>query len=122
LLSELGLPHVEPDFLKFLYLKAKSRAKRLKVDFELTLDDVRSLFEEGGGKCAVTGIALDCANVSGFKRRPWIPSLDRSDCKLGYTLGNTRLVCFAANAALNAWGEATFEKVALGFLKQRGVI
>jgi len=51
LLSELGLPHVEPDFLKFLYLKAKSRAKRLKVDFELTLDDVRSLFEEGGGKC-----------------------------------------------------------------------
>lgn len=122
LLTELGLPHVAPDFLEFVHQNARSRARRLKVDFEISLADVHRLFDESGGKCAVTGLPLDCSNVAAYKRRPWIPSLDRANCREGYTVANTRLVCFAANAAMNAWGEEAFEKVALGFLKRRGVI
>jgi hypothetical protein len=120
--TDMSIPVVEMDFLRQLTFKAASRARRLRVPFSIDADGVGALFEQQAGKCALTGLKLDCCNAVGYKRRPWAPSLDRKIPALGYTPENTRLVCFAVNAAMNTWGEQEFEKVALGFLKRRGVI
>ena len=121
LANELGVAVVNFDFLRNLFWCAKKRARYLKVEFTLTLDDVLAMWRDGKGRCAVTGIKLSEANPTGLKRRPFIPSLDRIDPRKGYTLENTRLVCFAINAAMNAWGETVFREMANGFLRANPV-
>lgn len=116
LAEQLGIPAMHADFLRALFSKAKSRAKRLRRPFTLTQADFDALWERSGGRCMLTGIPFDVGNALHFKRRPYIPSLDRIDSTQGYVAGNVRLICFAMNAALNAWGEDMFRKLAEGYL------
>jgi hypothetical protein len=117
-LGELGLPYVGSAFLDKLWDRARRRALRKRVPFSLTKDDVRQMWDEAGGKCALTSLPFDETNTARFARRPWVPSLDRKDAKLGYTKENARLVCTAINFAMNSWGEENFEKVARAFLER----
>lgn len=116
--EQCGVPWVHPDFLETLYIGARKRAKRLGVPFDLTLDDVNVLYKASEGKCSLSGIKFDTGNPRSFKRRPLIPSLDRMDPRAGYVLGNVRLISFAMNAALNAWGEEMFTALAKGYLSK----
>jgi hypothetical protein len=117
--SERGVPHVDLDFISRLHVLALRRAKRKKVEFTLSPEDVAELWKKSKGRCALTGIRFDEANVARFARRPWVPSLDRKDATKGYTPENARLICCAMNFALNSWGEEVFERVAREFLARR---
>jgi len=119
LMVERGLPHVQTSFIKNLHFRAAQRARRKKVTFALSVEDVAKLWKKSKGRCALTGIPFDEVNAGRFARRPWVPSLDRIKATEGYTVENTRLICCAMNFALNAWGEEIFERVARGFLSSR---
>jgi hypothetical protein len=47
-----------------------------------------------------------------------MPSLDQIEPGKGYTADNVRLVCVAANFAMNAWGLDTLIRVARGVIKK----
>ncbi len=65
------------------------------------------MWHDQEGKCFWFGVYMD-QNVP--SRDPFLPSLDRLDCKKGYTADNVVLTCWAANAAkqdssLERWQE-----------------
>jgi hypothetical protein len=67
---------------------ARNRAQARKLDWDMTLVEVREAYERQGGRCLYFGIPLD-AGVS----------VDRIDPGRGYVAGNWLLVSRAANYA-----------------------
>lgn len=104
---------------KFAMLKARpsTRTGRLK-QVSLTADYVLSLAESNGWQCAVTGLPFTLEVVNG--RRPYAPSIDRIDNALDYIPGNVRVVCTAANLAMNVWGEQVLLRMMRGIVSRRG--
>ena len=103
--------------LRRIYRRTLSRASRLDISVELTAEDLFGMYDRQLGRCAMTDIELDLTNgrTKGHKR-PWAPSLDRIDNKNGYTKANCRLVCVAANFAMNEWGESVLREMAVGYM------
>jgi hypothetical protein len=71
-----------------------SAAKQRDKNCTMTLDHVLAGIQRG--HCPVTGIAFDLTSehqrVTGRSRNPYSPSVDRIDCRKGYTNENTRVV------------------------------
>lgn len=101
---------------------AKSRAGTRGVDHALTLEQVMATYDAQAGNCAVTGVPFDISerleSEDGWKR-PYAPSIDRIDSRMGYTAENTRLVCSAVNNAMGSWGEAVFIHLAYALVAKR---
>ncbi len=73
-----------------MWLNARARARRLGIEFKLTLEDITV-----PKVCPVLGIPLV---VGGKKReRDNSPSLDRKDNAKGYTPDNIRVISWRAN-------------------------
>lgn len=101
---------------------AKKRSVLKKVAFDLLDEMVITMLVEQDYRCAITGIPFDLWQTGKRKtvrRLPMRPSLDRKEPKLGYVAGNVRIVCTAANMALNEWGEDVFQLIAEGFLRTK---
>ena len=66
----------------------------------------------------MSGIAFSSERRSdAFVKTPFAPSLDRIDSSKGYVRGNVRLVCMAANFALNQWGDDILRRLAHGVVE-----
>lgn len=82
---------INDDFLQNLtgsiFTKTKINAKRRKIQFHLTREDVYDMAEYQEEKCALTGQKLDSDNVS----------IDRADSNKPYTFWNTRLITKRVN-------------------------
>lgn len=87
-----------------------ARAKRRGLACTLSLQEVIALAEVSGGRCTVSGIKFSDRLVNG--RRPFLASLNRIDCKVGYTFANCRFVCILVNFAMSDFGEDAFRIVA----------
>lgn len=74
------------------------------IEFTLTRAHVHRMLNEAGWRCAVTGADFALEVVNGA--RPFAPSIDRRNSAEGYIPDNCRIVCIAANYAMNVWGEA----------------
>jgi hypothetical protein len=98
-----------------IFYAALHRANKKGAQFTLTKDDVDNLFARSGGRCEITGLPFSFENPDLHSKRPFVPSIDRIDCKGIYEAKNCRLICLAANVAINEWGERIFAKVARGF-------
>lgn len=72
---------------------------------------IDAMVARANGRCEVTGIPFSDQSVGGARRRPWVPTVDRIDAAKGYEPGNIRLVCCAANIALNDWGDDVFNQM-----------
>lgn len=90
---------------------AAARARVRKLEFAVTLDDIKEIIERQGECCAVTGLRFDLA-ARPARIAPYQPSIDRIDSRKGYVRGNVRIVCFAVNVAIGEWGDAVFLKIA----------
>lgn len=75
----------------YLYNKLETIKRRKPVD--VTLDELDTLYNEQGGRCAVTGIAM---THQGDSPQTNI-SVDQIAPGEGYTKDNIRLVCAAVN-------------------------
>ena len=62
----------------------------------LTIKQLFAMYDKQDGRCALTGIKMTWKNGTGVPL-PTALSLDRKDYRKGYTLSNTRIVCYAAN-------------------------
>jgi hypothetical protein len=95
------------------------RARRNGTQFTLTRDDLDILWERCEGRCAVSGLEFDDERVPhALVERPYWPSIDRIDGRMGYTLENTRITCVAANFAMNEWGLDVLRRVAHGVVQK----
>jgi hypothetical protein len=72
---------------------AKTRAKKLRVPFNLDLDDI-----EIPQECPLLGIKLERGERC---QQPFSPSLDRIIPELGYVKGNVMVISYRANAIKN---------------------
>lgn len=99
--------------LNRLYRQAKRNALRRDIPFDLTEADLQKLYEEGGGRCAISGIMFN-KTVKVGRCRPYAPSIDRIESGKGYSFDNCRLVCVAVNLAIGDFGLEVLEHVAIG--------
>lgn len=71
--------------------------RRAKIEVSITVEDVLSLWQVQGGKCALTGRIMTIGAGSGSTGHE--PSIDRIDSSGGYYMGNVWLVTSAVNFA-----------------------
>lgn len=94
----------------------KAARKRGGDAYALTFDEEQKIVHESRGACQVTFTPFSLHRQSEWRRAPFAPSVDRIDSSLGYVAGNVRLVCVAANLAMNEWGESVLSKIAHGYV------
>lgn len=98
--------------------RARQRASRKGWAFGLTLDGLRAMWWQQGGRCALSGLAFhDEVFPAARVRKPFAPSLDRDDNAFGYTPKNIRLVCAAVNFARGQWGDDVLRQIAHGIVQ-----
>ena len=100
-----------------LQYRRGQRNKGRDIPYSITPEYALSLAETLKWHCAVTGLPMSIDVVHG--RKPYSPSLDRIDPRAGYEEGNCRVVCLAANLAMNVWGEDVLVKMGRGIVARR---
>ena len=87
-------------FSPFRNLLHKIRNRKYKSD--LTLDNLKLIWEKQNGKCAITGLQMILPETtSSTNVGPKCVSIDRIDNSKGYSIDNIQLVCYSANLARN---------------------
>lgn len=100
--------------------RAKLRAKKKKIEFNLTTQWIREKLEKG--VCEATGLPFIMPDGTGESGPScFSPSLDRIVPSKGYTIENTRLVIHAFNAAKNDGTDADVLKMARALIKIHGM-
>lgn len=85
------------------------RIKRRDWPVTITLQDLKTIWDNQNGICPLTGCPMILAETSkwdGTLITPMNASLDRIDNDQGYLLGNVRWVSAMANLARNRWDDA----------------
>lgn len=72
-------------------------ARRRKIPFEVTIEEIYDLFQRQGGRCALTGLEIGFCNFSRVTKKRSTASLDRIDSDLGYTKDNIQWVHVVVN-------------------------
>ncbi len=92
----------EENILKFRLTTAKSRAKKIDMDFDITLEYLEFILKEQNNKCAYTGLPFEKDNEMRSL------SLDRIDSSKGYIQGNIQLVLSCINYMKQEYSEKDF--------------
>lgn len=90
-----------------VYRRCRKGAKTRGIEWAFSVDDMMKLAAEAHGRCQVSMIRFS-SEKAGYKKRPWLPSLDRIDPRGAYRPDNVRLVCAAVNLARNVWSDDVF--------------
>lgn len=89
-----------------VYKNCRKNAQKRGIPFDLTTEQFDSIVRRSEGACALTGVVFQrVRNIGPYERQPFFPSIDRIDSRGGYTANNVRLLCTAANLAINSWGD-----------------
>jgi len=96
-------------------------ARARGIPFELSVKDVLGLMQAAEYRCAVSGIAFARERDPETRRDPWAPSIDRIDARHGYTAGNVRVVCYAANLAMSNWGYDTLLRLSNAVVRRSAI-
>jgi hypothetical protein len=106
------------EFTPFRYHLRNAKNHSGNREFSITLDDLKDLWNQQNGVCAVTGLELVIkAFDDNQSKSPFQASLDRIDNSKGYTKNNIRFVCLMFNYARNNFTDAEtleFFKKAIG--------
>ena len=107
-IKEAGLSTVSAkqlnDHLGALLLSCKTRATQYDINFSLTAQCLIEMMNECEWRCSVSGAPFSFSTYGNTEKRPFAPSIDRTDSSKGYTKDNCRMVCAITNIAMNAWG------------------
>lgn len=100
-----------------MLISAKRRAKDYGTICAIDSDWIREKLQ---GNCELTGLRFDFEHggrVGHFN--PFSPSIDRKQAGGPYTPENCRMILTALNVGINFWGEATYRKIAIAYLRHR---
>ena len=85
-----------------------NQAKRRGIPFEITREYAWSVFEDQGGRCALTGVPLSFSVNLRDRREEQTASLDRIDNSKGYIAGNVQWVHKKMNIMKNVMSQKDF--------------
>lgn len=105
-------------YLARVYHRARKNAAKREIDFNLTPVEYADIVKRSRGRCEVSGLPFDLQFRKHARRRPFAPSLDRTNSRRAYTAENCRLVCCIVNTAMSDWGEQPFILVALALAEK----
>ena len=92
--------NLKDEYTKFRY-HFRNISKRNKI-VDISLEDMKSTWENQNGKCVYLGIDLVLSNYSKIQRHPiYSASLDRIDSTKGYIKGNIQWISRAMNHLKN---------------------
>jgi hypothetical protein len=111
------MEEIERFALRLLAVARGNAKRRRGLPFSLTQADVLQLLRSAGWRCSVTRTPFSLDRVG--NQRPYAPSIDRIDSAVGYVPENCRIVCVAANMAMNTWGESVLRTLALHMTRAR---
>lgn len=95
--------------------RARRRATRKGIPFDIDMPWLISEVERQGYRCALTGISFYAKHKPESAKNPFAPSMDQIKPSKGYTRDNVRIVLFAINAMMSDWGSEVFEHVARSY-------
>jgi hypothetical protein len=104
--------------LRRAFVSRKADAKKRGILFNLEVDALIEMAKTAKWRCAVTGLKLNTVKDKQHRRAPYGPSIDRIVPSLGYTHGNVRIVCMAANFAMNEWGDEVMKTLSEAWIKR----
>lgn len=108
---------------KLVCNRHRSASKARGIPFELTAVDVYDAMSATDFRCSVSGVPLSRrATKNEGMPDPWSASIDRIECRHGYTKDNFRVVCLAANIAMNRWGLDVLLRLARGVTRSAAVV
>ncbi|MBA1446257.1 MAG: hypothetical protein M3H12_15285 [Chromatiales bacterium] len=81
---------------------------------QLTPHLLKNLLLRSRGYCELTGIPFNYGECA--KGSPYRHSIDRINSDTGYSINNCRIICLAANYAINKWGDDVLRKIARALL------
>lgn len=97
--------HSSPE--NYLYSRlGRQNKSQAKVEIKITKDDLRELWDQQQGKCAVTGLHMTYFPRSQRHSTGLNASVDRIDSTDIYRKGNVRLVCSRVNFMKGAGEDA----------------
>ncbi len=87
------------------------REHKLNKYINVTLADLKELWEKQGGKCPYTGwdLILPISTKDKPPKTPNRASVDRIDSARGYEKDNIQIVCMMYQFAKNSWSDADVE-------------
>lgn len=107
------------DFIRAIK-EARKRANKSGIEYNITESEIKLIIDRANGCCEVTGIFFQLLrDRKPGERDPFMPSLDRIDSEKGYTFDNVRLVCIAANLAMNTWGDWVLDEFTIAMKQKR---
>jgi len=107
---------------EFAWKRSMHSAGKRLIPFDITPADILHLMKETDFRCAVSGIPLAKRVMPDGSRDPWAPSIDRIQSCHGYTFDNIRVVCLAANYAMNQWGADVLLRLARGVIRSSTLV
>jgi hypothetical protein len=107
---------------EFAWKRSMLSAGHRSIPFDITPADIFHLMKETEFRCAVSGIPLAKRVMADGSRDPWAPSMDRIQSCQGYTFDNIRVVCLAANYAMNQWGIDVLLRLAKGVISSSATV
>lgn len=84
----------------------KTRAKRSRLEVNITKEYVNELYKNQNGKCKLSGIEITLPKT--WRDRTYSASLDRIDSEKGYIIGNVQWVHKHINVMKNTFPEEMF--------------
>ena len=85
------------------YSTWKASSKRRFIDWNITKDDLKEIYQKQKGECALSGVVMET-----FSNSPFRISIDRIDSTKPYVKENVQFVCSIVNVMKNKFSEDVF--------------
>lgn len=112
-------------YLKNLFRELKYNCKKRPKDisFNVTIDDIKEIYQQQEGRCALSDIEMTHSKMSDRKEgddcyiiHRWNISVDRIDSMKGYEKDNIQLLCCIINRMKHDLPQADFIEICKMFL------
>lgn len=109
---------------KIHFNKAKQRAKKKQIEFTITLEHLKEIWDKQKGICPISGYKMfqrkNCNTRVKIDFLPERASLDRIDSSKGYIVGNVRFICLIAQYAKHKFPDKDVIKFCRHVMKKHG--
>ena len=102
-------------FTQELFKQSREGARKRKIKFSLTRDNIYTLLENSKGKCAISGMDMSTHFNCLLKA-----SVDRIDSNKGYTMNNVQIVASIVNKSKNVLSDAEYVEMCVTVARNNG--